>query len=91
MRPWDYIGLLALALGISAAILGHHWFCLIWFWGGFVLIAVALGILSRGGRRDKINKAIRSHDGPGDGGNTGYHGGRDIHGHDSGHVGLDGD
>lgn len=55
--------------------LGHHWLGPVWFWLGVVVLAIGLTIISSGGLQEKIDKAIRSHRGPGDYGNRNYHGG----------------
>jgi hypothetical protein len=84
MRARDYLGLPLLAVGISVAMLGQHWFGLLWFWGGVVVMAAGLAIVMSGGLEEKIDKALRSYRGPGDYGDTDYHGGHDYHGHDFG-------
>lgn len=81
MRLRDYPGLALIAAGLTGLMLGHHSLGLLWFWGGVVLAAVGLLIISTGGRQDEITQALRHYTGPGDGGSTDYHGGRDWHGH----------
>lgn len=76
MRVRDFIGFPLLAIGVSSVTLGHHWLGLLVFWGGVLVAAVGLAIISSGGLQDKIEKSLRSYSGPGDGGNTDYHGGR---------------
>ncbi len=91
MRARDYLGYPLLAIGISGVMLGHHWLGLLWFWGGVVVIAAGLAIIMSGGLEEKINQALRSYRGPGDYGNTDYHGGTNKNTHDFDGGGGDGD
>jgi hypothetical protein len=84
MRARDYLGFPLLAIGMSASTLGHHWLGLLWFWGGAAVMAAGLSIVMSGGLEEKIDKALRHYRGPGDYGNTDYHGGSSSHGHDFG-------
>jgi len=38
-------------------------------------LALGLAIVASGGLEEKVDKALRSYSGPGDAGNTDYHGG----------------
>lgn len=85
MRARDYLGFPLLAIGLSGVMLGHHWFGLVWFWLGVAVTALGLAIVSSGGLEERIDRALRSHRGPGDYGNRDYHGGSsDFHSSDSG-------
>lgn len=75
MRVRDYFGFPLLVIGFSGVILGHHWFGLIWFWIGVVISFLGMMIVMSGGLQDKIEKALRSYNGPGDFGDRHYHGG----------------
>jgi hypothetical protein len=91
MRVRDFIGFPFLGVGLSGVTLGHHWLGQIVFWGGTCIAAVGLAIISSGGLQDKIEKALRSYSGPGDGGSTDYHGGRSTTERDFGGSHGDGD
>ena len=85
MRARDYLGFPLLVVGVSAIMLGHHWLGQTWFWLGVVVSAFGLAIISSGGLEEKIDRALRSHRGPGDYGNRDYHGGSsNSHSGDSG-------
>ena len=91
MRVRDFIGFPLLCIGGSGVALGHHWLGLLVFWSGVVVTAVGLTIISSGGLQDKIERALRSYSGPGDGGNIDYHGGRSTIERDFGDSHSDGD
>lgn len=91
MRARDYLGFPLLAIGMSSAMLGQHWLGLLWFWGGFIVMAAGLSIIMSGGLEEKIDKALRRYRGPSDYGSTDYHGGPTSHGRefDGGSDGSD--
>lgn len=91
MRVRDFLGFPLLAIGISGVMLGHHWFGPLLLWAGVAVMSVGLSIVMSGGLQQKIERAIRSYRGPGDGGSTDYHGGRSHHGHDFDGGAGDGD
>ena len=85
MRARDYLGFPLLAIGISGVMLGHHWLGLVWFWLGVTVSAAGVLIISSGGLQERIEKALRTHRGPGDFGDRHYHGGPgDFHSGESG-------
>ena len=49
------------------------------FWLGAAVSALGLAIISSGGLVERIDRALRSHRGPGDYGNRDYHGGSSNH------------
>ena len=75
MRARDYLGFPLLVIGISGAMLGHHWLGIVWFWLGAAIMALGLTIISSGGLQERIESALRTRRGPGDYGDRHYHGG----------------
>ena len=75
MRLIDGLGIVLVAVGVSATLLGHHWFGLLWFWGGVGLMTLGLMIVLNEVRRRKFERNLRSGGGGGDWGNTDYHSG----------------
>jgi hypothetical protein len=93
MRARDYLGFPLLAVGVSGVMLGHHWLGLVWFWLGVAISALGLAIISSSGLQEKIDRALRTHRGPGDYGNRDYHdgGSSGFHSSDSSSDGGGGD
>lgn len=91
MRARDFLGFPLLGIGLSGLSLGHHWLGPLVFWCGVLVTAVGLAIISSGGLQEKIERALRSYGGPGDGGNTDYHGGRSTTARDNDEGSVDGD
>ena len=91
MRARDFLGFPLLGIGLSGVTLGQHWLGPLFLWSGVIVTIVGIAIISSGGLQDRIEKALRSHRGPGDGGSTDYHGGRSSTARDFDGIDVDGD
>jgi hypothetical protein len=76
MRLIDALGILLVAAGSSLALLGHHWFGLLWFWSGVGVMALGLTIVLNEVRSRKLEREMRRGRDSGDWGNTDYHSGK---------------
>jgi hypothetical protein len=76
MRLIDVVGILLVGVGSSLLLLGHHWFGLLWFWSGSIVMALGLAIVVKELRRRKLERDLRRGRGVGDWGNTDYHSGK---------------